>query len=214
MPKRKRPTTPFDLDTFSTQLGSETDRGCGLLGGALLDDRLAALLVRRLLASNERREQLLGQEGPLGTFSARIKLARALAWVSENVANDLDTIRGIRNEFAHGFDQQLSFDDAWIAGQCTKLTTAKAYLDGLKDRIANPGRSLSADVFRGMLRAFDTPRWRYRLTVEFIAQYLNDVPASTPAYAGSDLVAEVRALSANIAFTIKASAIVESAANR
>ena len=144
-------------------MAAETDRGCGVLGAALLDDKLGSLLARRLRTSSKHpSERLLDYDAPLGTFSASIKLARALA-----------------------------------------------YLDGLSDRVANPGRRFSADIFRAMHRAFDTPSWRYRIAVEVIAQYLDDVTAPAPVYVGSDLVAEVRALSASTEFTIKASAIVK-----
>jgi DNA-binding MltR family transcriptional regulator len=44
---------------------------------------------------------------PLGSFSARIKLAHYLNIISQQVRRDLDTIRDIRNDFA----RKLEFED-------------------------------------------------------------------------------------------------------
>jgi hypothetical protein len=195
MAKRRPTNKPFDLNAFSSRFAAETDRGCGVLGGALLDERLCSLLERRLVIPTDReREALVGQSGPIGTFSARIKLARALAWISEDVHWDLERIRTIRNAFAHGFDHDLDFSDQSIAGHCRNLRAAKTVIDYLAYRVGNPGPKLSSDVYRAWETKFSSARWRYQLAVEFIAQHLNELPAAAPAYAGPDLLGAVRAL--------------------
>jgi DNA-binding MltR family transcriptional regulator len=52
---------------------------------------------------------LFGQERPLGTFSSKIKLARALGLFGPKTAHDLNLMREIRNAFAHGL-RKMSFE--------------------------------------------------------------------------------------------------------
>ena len=100
----RKPISQFDLNAFSGPFRAESDRACAVLGAALLDARLERLYDRRL---RNGKEELLSSNGPLGAFSARIRVARALAWISEDVRYDLDQIRDIRNDFAHNADHEL-----------------------------------------------------------------------------------------------------------
>lgn len=59
-------------------------------------------------------------DGPLGSFSARIKLAQYLNLVSSQVRRDLDTIRDIRNDFAHKLEFE-DFNTQSIKDRCMNL---------------------------------------------------------------------------------------------
>lgn len=185
---------PFDLNDFSERLNSESDRACAVLGAALLDAKLAQLFGRKLRCFHT---ELLGSTRPIGTFSARIRLARALDWISEDAKSDLDVVRGIRNDFAHSFDHNLSFSDQSVSDRCFNLKTAQALIDGYEVAANAPNRNLSAEAIYAMQAVFKPPRWRYQLAVEFLTQYLDEVSEGVPAYAGTDLLAEIKSLSAN-----------------
>ena len=114
----RKPIPAFDLNAFSGPFRAESDRACAVLGAALLDARLESLYDRRL---RDCKQELLSGNGSLSTFSARIRVARALAWISEDVRYDLDQVREIRNEFAHNFDHELSFSTQSIADKCRTL---------------------------------------------------------------------------------------------
>ncbi len=58
--------------------------------------------------------------GPLSDFSARIKIARALRLFGPKTAEDLETIRAIRNAFAHSIEL-LDFDNADVTVLCEGL---------------------------------------------------------------------------------------------
>jgi hypothetical protein len=89
---------------------SGSDRSCAVLSGAILDDRLKALLQKYLLsARNKRGDELLGRSGPIESFSSRIELARRLNLMSEESRKSLDWVREIRNDAAHNVD--FNFDD-------------------------------------------------------------------------------------------------------
>ena len=187
--KRSPPLT-LDLDAFSSALDAESDRACGVLGAAMLDARLEALFRRRLHAFTD---ELLGI-GALGALSSRSKLARALGWIGEDVYADINTMRDIRNVFAHSADHRLSFAEPSIADRCRNLVIAKEFLDGIGDRVRNPGSRCSAEVFAGQQRMLSAPRKRFQLSVEFVAQYIDELGATSPQTGGIDLSAEVRRL--------------------
>jgi len=183
--KHKKPLKDLDFEKFADKLNSESEIACVVLGAAMLDAKLEELFRCRLHCCQD---ELLRNSGPIGTFSARITLARALGWISDEAWLDLDTIRDIRNDFAHNFDHELSFTDQSVSARCGNLQTAKAFIAGF-DAAANVADgNLSADTIRAIQATYTTPRWRYELAVDFLRQYLDD-PNST-------LLEEAHALSA------------------
>ena len=99
-----------DLKDYFRLLRKETDRGCAMIVAAHLDQKLSQLLRGCMLQNKEYEDEitnLLKDPGPLGTFSARIRLAHYLNLISPQVRRDLDIIRKIRNDFAH----ELRFED-------------------------------------------------------------------------------------------------------
>lgn len=94
-------------DLVSDFVGS--DRACAVLAGAVLDDKLKSLLLGYLLPpSNRKDDRLLGRNGSINSFSARIQLAHRLGLVSEEVREALDWLRDVRNDAAH--QQDFHFD--------------------------------------------------------------------------------------------------------
>jgi DNA-binding MltR family transcriptional regulator len=195
-----------DLNAFGERLSSESDRACAVLGAALLDAKLEHVFRRKLRCFHD---QLLGNTRPIGTFSARIRLARALDWINEDVRADLDVVRDIRNDFAHSFDHNLAFSDQSVSARCGNLRTAQAYIDGYELAANSPHRNLSPTAIYAMQAVFKPPRWRYQLAVDFLAQHLDEIAAGVPAYCGTDLLAEVGALSASARVQVSIAGTVE-----
>ncbi len=183
MPKKKSPP-PFDLNAFSGSFRSESDRACAVLGGAQLDARLESLFRRRL---RHFEEDLLQAGRPLGAFSVRIKLARSLAWISEDVCYDLEQIRIIRNFFAHDPDHELSFTAATVAGKCMTLRAAQTLIDANAQSAATPHPNYSKEVILAMGSIFKSPRQRYEVSVEMLAQHIDELGPEASDYAGPDL---------------------------
>jgi hypothetical protein len=82
-------------------LGDESERGMAVLVGAELDRALELVLCAYLPPGKARKELFSGGAPPLGTFSSKINLCRALHLISEEEYALLHVIRKIRNEFAH-----------------------------------------------------------------------------------------------------------------
>lgn len=72
-----------------------------VLVGAELDRALELVLRAYLPPGKARKELFSGGTPPLGTFSSKISLCRALHLISEEEYALLHVIRKIRNEFAH-----------------------------------------------------------------------------------------------------------------
>jgi len=105
---------------FRKALSKESDRGCALFAAAYLDKALSDLLYLSLVADKQIDKDLFEGNAPLSSFSSRIKLAFYLGKISKECRKDLDTIRGIRNQFAH-HAQIISVDDQSIADRCRNL---------------------------------------------------------------------------------------------
>jgi hypothetical protein len=204
MPHKQIPV--FDLNTFSGPFRAESDRACAVLGAALLDARLESLYKRRLLCFQE---ELLSNNGPLGTFSARIRVARALAWISPDVQSDLDVIRLIRNEFAHNFDHKLSFADQSVTDRCKNLKVAQILLEANEHAASTPHPNFSAEVIRAMGAVIKPPRQRFEITVEMLAQYLDNLQADLGEYDGPNLKDELWALGSRVNIRITMTGAVD-----
>jgi hypothetical protein len=201
----RRPIPSFDLNAFSGQFRTESDRACAVLGAALLDARLESLYNRRLRCS---KNELLSSSGPIGAFSARIRLAHALAWISDDVEHDLNVIRSVRNEFAHNFDHELSFANQSLADRCRNLRTAQVLINANEHAASTPHPNLSAAVIRSMGAIFHPPRQRYEISVEMLAQHLDDLEGEGGTYAGPDLKDELWNLGSRVNIKISATLTV------
>ncbi len=88
----------------SEALLEESDRGCVLLGAAVLEECIEELFHTVFIhngISKRIQDSLFGSNGPLSTFSSKIKMAYSLGFVSKHIYEDLDAIRRVRNDFAH-----------------------------------------------------------------------------------------------------------------
>ena len=112
---------PF-LDTHN----EESPRGAILVACSFLEEQLGAIIDAFLLEGSEKSLWLEGFNAPIGTFSARIKAAHCLGLISQSERDDCDTLRKIRNEFAH--NHRSSFDDQKVIDLCKNLHhAAKSY---------------------------------------------------------------------------------------
>ena len=105
-------------------LAFESDRGCVLVAAAYLDESLFELLGATFSQDKVCRKKavdpLFTGLGPLSTFSAKIKIAYALELIDADIFLSLETIRKIRNEFAHTFTD-LTFDTPSVADRVKNL---------------------------------------------------------------------------------------------
>ena len=106
--------------TFRRTLSQETDRGCALMAASYLENELSQLLKSKLIGTKKQIDSLFEFNGPLGTFSSRIKMSYALGLISKETQNDLDIIRDIRNKFGHMY-QPIDFETQQIKEKINNL---------------------------------------------------------------------------------------------
>jgi hypothetical protein len=84
------------IEEITDELDSQTDRGAAIVGVALLDDRLRQAIESSLDSSLSRQDRVdlfEGPTAPIGTYSARARLARALGLFGDDYLGDLKPMR-------------------------------------------------------------------------------------------------------------------------
>ncbi len=117
---------------FLDDLNKESERGAVLISVSYLERQLREIVSAFLCKGDASSRLLEGFNAPLGTLAARATSAAALGLISAPEYRDLETIRKIRNQFAH--DHRTSFSDQGIVDRCRNLAfSAKDYGDVVVD---------------------------------------------------------------------------------
>lgn len=112
---RKAPSTFEEIEQIVDALRDFPDLSAAITGVALVETSLERVLTSRLRTlTKEEQERLFGTRGPLGTFDAKIQIGYAIGALTKPLTEELDTIRQIRNVFAHS-RYPLTFEDAALA---------------------------------------------------------------------------------------------------
>lgn len=117
---KRRPTTD-ELMALLDELRDSHDRAAAIIVAALAEDALEQAIMTRLIPLSEtHRKELFDGEAPLSSFSAKIKLAHAMAIIDKDTRYDLIKIKNIRNDFAHA-KVPVTFGTAEIRNECATL---------------------------------------------------------------------------------------------
>jgi hypothetical protein len=95
---------------IALQMLQERGRGAVLVGVARVDASLECLLKAVLLPSPSGRDALFQPDRPLGSFGAKISLAHRLGLIDRPVERALQTLRQVRNTFAHSSESAALSD--------------------------------------------------------------------------------------------------------
>ncbi len=106
-----------EINAFLTELQNESDRGCALVGLAVLDDVLNDIL-EVFFADVPTTKILL--KGSLRNITARINITYSLGLISRYEFYTLNLLNNIRNKFAH-HSHGLTFDTKEIANLCSQI---------------------------------------------------------------------------------------------
>ena len=101
---RKEPKS-LTFDEFADELLAERQsRALVILASAQIDTQLRQMLEKFLWPKRSKpkdADELLDGEGPLSTFSSRIRMSLRLGIIDAPLATTLDTLRELRNQAAH-----------------------------------------------------------------------------------------------------------------
>ena len=113
---------PEHFDEYQQQTNTEkNDRGAAILIAANLENVLEFAIERRLRTGPELRKELFGFNSPIDGLSDKTIIANALRIIGPETRKNLDTIRRIRNAFAHA-KIPILFTTPAVANACTLLT--------------------------------------------------------------------------------------------
>ena len=101
-------------------------RAAAIVGGASVEEHLTKLLRWRMIKERiksgiDLQDKVFHPSGPLGDFGNKLNLAYLLGFISKDAWKELDTIRLIRNKFAH-YPEINRWDIKDIINRCDKLT--------------------------------------------------------------------------------------------
>lgn len=92
----------------------ESDRTAAIVAAQFVEYALQKAIENYLVKGFSEKEIFDGPGAPLGTFAAKIAMASALGIIRREECEDLDTIRAIRNAFAHSMIH-IAFTDGPVA---------------------------------------------------------------------------------------------------
>jgi hypothetical protein len=171
------PTRGETNQAFKELSDDPNDRAVAIVGAALLESTLQASLAFRLkkIGATDTNEVFRGDDAPFGSFSAKIKLARAVNLLADPARHDLDCIREIRNAFAQTRRKKLTFETAEIGAVCVRINFPIFGDDTTKEEGITRFRFLSGCIlYSRLLMEMATPgyhpfskkvlgrSWRYR----------------------------------------------------
>jgi hypothetical protein len=117
---KKVPTAP-EIEQLIAGLHEKDDIHLAIMGVALVEARLDNLLVRWLARNDSAfMNRLFESPGPMSSFSNKILTAEAFGVIRTALADELNSMRTIRNAFAHA-KLPITFDDRPVSGEVDKL---------------------------------------------------------------------------------------------
>ena len=110
------------------------DRMAAILGAAFLEYALKKAIKHHLKPDKNDPEYsyLFSQDdAPYRAFAALNRLARAIGIIEQWEYDHLETIRHLRNTFAHSMDGAITFDSDGVAASCDDLTIGEGKVYGM-----------------------------------------------------------------------------------
>ncbi len=136
--------------TVWRELVEESDRSVAIIGAAIVDEELTEFLKKKM-RDDDITQALFDPRkgGALSSFSARIKLAYSIGLIGPKCFAEMNTIREIRNDFAHDTVvhdnhhkvSRLSFKSPAIISYCDNLWLPKNFIDE-RNPVSKDRRSL------------------------------------------------------------------------
>lgn len=109
-----------DALNYQFALAEESDRAAAVLAAAYFEKWLRKKIIGRFEGFQERQKLI---KRLLPNFASKINIGYLLGLYDRKIWEGLNTVRAIRNEFAH-CAEPIKFNDNKIANLCQKLDTS------------------------------------------------------------------------------------------
>jgi DNA-binding MltR family transcriptional regulator len=161
------------FDEFFGNLDKESDRGCVLVAGVILDNYLEVLLRARFSQDATVVKRIINPlfkgQGPLASFWSKTQLAYSLNLIPKWMYEDLECIRELRNKFAHRY-KAVDFEDPAVIRLTEKLKGANYLVRSLRTSPNAPKYGQSGHASPSAARIVPKKeRVRFIMTVTYIA---------------------------------------------
>ena len=113
-----------DLKEAFSEIESGSDRSVAIVCSAYVEDQLTAALKSKMEDDEVVLREMFRSSGPLGSFSAKINIGYLFRLYEKEVKRELDTIKEIRNSFAH-IAKTRTFDSQRIRDLANNLTMSQ-----------------------------------------------------------------------------------------
>lgn len=174
-----------NMHAVMRDLHTTSDRAAAVIGGSLVDVGLTEALEVMLHRNPKLTKKTFGTSGALGTFSAKIDLGFLTGLYGEACMRELNTVRDIRNDFAHDLTI-IDFTDQSVADRIKNLTFGERYVKDTKEdsETRRPDAQMAKQPFgewpmwfaiSGRDDAIKTSRGRYLLSVQALVYGLMQV---------------------------------------
>jgi hypothetical protein len=114
--------SPEEYWENSREILNGSDRSVVIILAAEVERFLESAILAKFINADDK-EKLIGQDGPLATFSRKIQIGYAMGLYNSEVRDDLDRIRDVRNDFAHSV-MPISFNTPSVRDRCLKFKQA------------------------------------------------------------------------------------------
>lgn len=122
---RKFPAPP-EVEKIMDSLREGTDLSIAITATAILEATLERLLIKKFKIKNKRLTgQIFLNRGPLSEFNSKILIANAFGIITSNMAEEMHSLKAIRNTFAHA-KVPISFNHELIGREVASLKMLKA----------------------------------------------------------------------------------------
>lgn len=138
-----QPRSDADMPMIVGMLNTENDRTVALVCSTLIEEALKdAILSRMVQLSRDDSDKLFSGYAPLASMSAKTLIAFALGIIGKKTRQNLQTLRAVRNAFAHA-RAPLTFDTIEVAAACKHLNVGSQFAEEppkqLLEMIEGPG---------------------------------------------------------------------------
>lgn len=114
-----------DYNLLFQEITQSSDRSAAIISCAMMDWQLGRLILKALPnITKENTDTLFENSGPLSGLFAKNQLAFAMGLYNHTAFQDINTIRRVRNQFAHS-PQPITFTTPEITRECRKLSSLK-----------------------------------------------------------------------------------------
>jgi hypothetical protein len=145
-------------------LSTSDDRTVAIIAATIVEARLREAIERVLVRDEPVEKEMFRTTGPLGMFASKINLALLMGLISKQAWKNLDTMKNIRNRFAHYIDI-TDFQSQQIRDWCKNLDLIERHFQHFDaGKGYNPHGVDFIMYAENLDEKLRDPRWRYLMT--------------------------------------------------